>query len=105
MSGLINFTLDKINKQMSNFIGWECPRCFKIHSPFSQTCDCPPRTYTTAGSATTFVDLKPCNHRWVRTTKNYIRVKKCLDCGEIKYPEPRPLEEVAQKVVMKTPTR
>jgi hypothetical protein len=23
-----------------NFIGWECPRCRKIHSPFSLECDC-----------------------------------------------------------------
>ena len=22
--------------------GWECPRCHKIHSPFSLTCDCMP---------------------------------------------------------------
>ena len=22
--------------------GWECPRCHKIHSPFSLTCDCAP---------------------------------------------------------------
>lgn len=20
--------------------GWECPRCHKIHSPYSTTCDC-----------------------------------------------------------------
>lgn len=20
--------------------GWECPRCYKIHSPYSLTCDC-----------------------------------------------------------------
>ena len=32
--------------------GWECPRCFKIHSPFSVTCDCPPRTFTSGGSTT-----------------------------------------------------
>jgi len=34
--------------------GWECPRCFKIHSPFSLTCDCPPRTFTSGGNTNTF---------------------------------------------------
>ena len=24
-------------------IGWECPRCHQIHSPFSLVCDCPPQ--------------------------------------------------------------
>jgi len=38
---------------MTNNIGWECPRCFKIHSPFSLTCDCPPLTFTSASSHNT----------------------------------------------------
>jgi len=24
--------------------GWICPRCAKVHSPFSLTCDCPAQT-------------------------------------------------------------
>lgn len=27
-------------------MGWECPRCHKIHSPYVQECDCAPKTYT-----------------------------------------------------------
>lgn len=30
----------------SNLVGWECPRCHKIHSPFSTECDCVPLTTT-----------------------------------------------------------
>lgn len=25
-------------------IGWECPRCHKVHSPYSLVCDCPRMT-------------------------------------------------------------
>ncbi len=34
---------------------WECPRCFKIHSPFSTHCDCPART-TTSGQTNFIVN-------------------------------------------------
>ena len=26
--------------------GWQCPRCYQIHSPFKSSCDCPPNTIT-----------------------------------------------------------
>lgn len=29
-------------KKDNKHIGWECPRCHKIHSPYSMTCDCLP---------------------------------------------------------------
>lgn len=61
--------------------GWTCPRCMKVHSPYSTQCDCPPPTFTSSGLTVTF---KPCNHRWIRTTKNYKRIKKCSECGEVK---------------------
>ena len=44
---------------MSNLFGWECPRCFKIHSPFSVTCDCPPRTFTSSGSSSLPITFHP----------------------------------------------
>jgi len=34
--------LDKIDKQG----GWICPRCQKVHSWLSMTCDCEPKTIT-----------------------------------------------------------
>jgi len=27
-------------EKLINLIGWECPRCHTIHSPFIQSCDC-----------------------------------------------------------------
>lgn len=35
--------------------GWICPRCQKVHSPFSLTCDCPPPYIISTGTST---DLK-----------------------------------------------
>lgn len=29
-------------------MGWECPRCHKIHSPFIPACDCPPQIITSS---------------------------------------------------------
>ena len=40
-------------------MGWACPRCGKIHSPYSVTCDCPPPTITTSGSTTLFFGAEP----------------------------------------------
>ncbi len=31
-----------LNESQSNLIGWECPRCHKIHSPYATECYCPP---------------------------------------------------------------
>lgn len=28
--------------------------------------------------------ITECKHRWFRTTKDYKKAKKCMDCGEIK---------------------
>lgn len=42
-------------------IGWECPRCRMIHSPYSTHCFCPPPTFTISGSSigvNLFVDMK-----------------------------------------------
>lgn len=46
---------------MANLQGWECPRCGKIHSPYSLMCDCPPRTFTASAISGTpiFIDAKP----------------------------------------------
>jgi hypothetical protein len=41
--------LDKIDKQG----GWICPRCQKVHSWLSMTCDCPPNTITRTSYDTT----------------------------------------------------
>lgn len=38
----------------SHLQGWECPRCHKIHSPFSTVCDCPAATFTSASSTVQF---------------------------------------------------
>ena len=32
--------------------GWICPRCGKVHSPFSMQCDCPPPCKTWTGTGT-----------------------------------------------------
>ena len=32
--------------------GWICPRCQKVHSPFSLICDCPPHYIVSTGSTT-----------------------------------------------------
>lgn len=32
--------------------GWVCPRCGKVHSPFSTNCDCPPQVITFTGATT-----------------------------------------------------
>lgn len=34
--------------------GWTCPRCMKVHSPYSAQCDCP-ATYYTLASSTQFI--------------------------------------------------
>lgn len=62
--------------------GWTCPRCATVHSPYSAQCFCPAPSYTTTGS--THFAVIPCNHKWVRTTKNYKSIRKCVECGEIK---------------------
>lgn len=28
-------------KEDNKLMGWECPRCHKIHGPYVQSCDCP----------------------------------------------------------------
>lgn len=30
--------------------GWACPRCGKVHSPYSVICDCPPPSFTMSGT-------------------------------------------------------
>lgn len=30
--------------------GWTCPRCMKVHSPYSAQCDCTAPSYTTTSS-------------------------------------------------------
>ena len=35
-------------------VGWICPRCHKVHSPYSMTCDCLPQTGTHGGSTTLY---------------------------------------------------
>lgn len=32
------------------------------------------------------MDTNSCKHRWARITKNYKRVKRCVECGEFKQP-------------------
>ena len=34
-------------KAETHLMGWECPRCHKIHSPFVTECSCAPITITT----------------------------------------------------------
>ena len=35
-------------------------------------------------SLSSYVHFAPCKHKWVRTTKNYKSIRKCVECGEIK---------------------
>lgn len=37
--------------------GWACPRCGKVHSPYSVVCDCPPPSYTMSGTTMDFGNL------------------------------------------------
>ena len=30
------------HQSQSNLTGWECPRCHRIHSPYTTECYCPP---------------------------------------------------------------
>ncbi len=39
--------------------GWECPRCNKIHSPYSLTCNCPPRYELVSASSTEGIIYPP----------------------------------------------
>ena len=32
--------------------GWICPRCGKVHSPYSTNCDCPPESKVWTGTST-----------------------------------------------------
>lgn len=50
--------LDKVDKRG----GWICPRCQKVHSWLSMTCDCPPNVIT--ASTTKIIDPSdfPCIH-------------------------------------------
>lgn len=41
----------------THLIGWECPRCQTIHSPFVLACGCPPPTVTTTGIDMSFVNF------------------------------------------------
>lgn len=34
---------DNYPKNITSLIGWECPRCHVINSPFKSTCDCVPQ--------------------------------------------------------------
>jgi hypothetical protein len=34
--------------------GWECPRCGKIHSPYSLSCDCYPKATTKSTTTGTY---------------------------------------------------
>lgn len=43
---------------MNNNTGWLCPRCQKVHSPYSTTCDCKPQAIT-SGSTDTLKVFKP----------------------------------------------
>lgn len=36
-------TMEVMRTQNPVSYGWECPRCGRIHSPLTQTCDCPPK--------------------------------------------------------------
>ena len=35
-----------------HLMGWECPRCHTIHSPYSVTCSCPPDYFEYTGITT-----------------------------------------------------
>ncbi len=63
-------------------MGWECPRCHKIHSPFATHCECPPHIITSSGT-TNIIFNSECNHIWIRTTKNYKRAWKCFECKKV----------------------
>lgn len=43
-----NLCLECRNKETkpNYLIGWECPRCRKIHSPYSKECNCQPAIKT-----------------------------------------------------------
>lgn len=61
--------------------GWQCPRCGKICSPYTTTCDC------------THDIFNECNHVWAMktisgpTTTGIKYEYECLNCGAIKTEE------------------
>ena len=61
-----------------NQTGWECPRCFKIHSPYSLTCDCAPRVFTTGGTTPI---INCCNHY----ESDAGTAMNCKNCGKPKW--------------------
>lgn len=48
----------KGEKLQASFMGWECPRCHKVNSPFVLTCDCPPFTFTFTETGSTTITVK-----------------------------------------------
>lgn len=42
-----------------NNTGWLCPRCQKVHSPYSTTCDCKPQTVTSGNTNIVLVNTNP----------------------------------------------
>ena len=41
-----------MNNAIGSLTGWICPRCGKVHSPYSIQCDCPPHSVTFTGTST-----------------------------------------------------
>ncbi|MBL7882559.1 MAG: hypothetical protein JNL69_00705 [Bacteroidia bacterium] len=69
--------------------GWTCPRCMKVHSPYSTQCDCPPPTYTTSSSSfilpttfhpatTGFGDHTPANEKAMQQLKKITKRDEIL---------------------------
>lgn len=53
-----DFKLKKKKKEAPPLMGWECPRCHKVNSPFVLGCDCPPFTFTITADTVTTLNLK-----------------------------------------------
>jgi len=45
-------------EQTKQLVGWECPRCFIIHSPFSLSCGCQAKTCTLSETTVNFKKIE-----------------------------------------------
>jgi hypothetical protein len=56
-TGICKNCKDEVPK--SFLYGWICPRCGKVHSPFSTKCDCPPNFRVWTGTTTDLSNPSP----------------------------------------------
>lgn len=68
---------------MTEYLGWECPVCGKVHAPWVAGCDCHEEAVRIPSCWTEDAILNRCEHDYeIWTDTGGIYHQRCRKCGE-----------------------